>query len=241
MTTSQASMARSGFDPQRAIFGQYATGVGVVTAISPDGSPAGMTINSLTSVSLGPPLVLWYLQRSSARFSVFAGAGYFGVSILAAHQERLARRFAARHPAPFRGLAWSRGAHGVPLLPGTLGQLVCRAVRQADGGDHLIIIGAPVDGEVTGDRPPLVFFGGRYHAALPAAGRTVPPAVPAPPGPRPASRPPPCSRPGAPPADRVPGRARGRARTDQGEEETAMKITVRKAAAIRLTSASGST
>ncbi|HEV8222624.1 MAG TPA: flavin reductase family protein [Streptosporangiaceae bacterium] len=78
-----------------------------------------MTTNSLTSVSLGPPLVLWCLQRSSARFSVFAGTGYFGVSILAAHQERLARRFAARHPAPFRGLAWSRGAHGVPLLPGT--------------------------------------------------------------------------------------------------------------------------
>jgi flavin reductase (DIM6/NTAB) family NADH-FMN oxidoreductase RutF len=134
-----------------------------------------MTTNSLTSVSLGPPLVLWFLRRSSARFSVFAGAGYFGVSILAAHQERLARRFAARHPAPFRGLAWS---HGVPLLPGTLGQLVCRAVRRADGGDHLIIIGAPVDGEMTGGRPPLVFFGGRCHAALPAAGRTAAAAVP---------------------------------------------------------------
>jgi hypothetical protein len=64
------------------------------------------------------------LQRSAARFSVFAGAGYIGAGILAAHQE-----------------------------------LVCRAVRLADGGDHLIIIGAPVDGEVTGDRPPLVFFG----------------------------------------------------------------------------------
>ena len=169
MTISEASLASCGTDPLRAVFGQYATGVGVVTAIFPDGSPAGMTINSLTSVSLGPPLVLWCLQRSSARFSVFAGAGYFGVSILAGHQEQLARRFAAQHPAPFRGLAWSRGAHGVPLLPGTLGQLVCRAVRQADGGDHLIIIGAPVDGEVTGDRPPLVFFGGRYHAPLPAA------------------------------------------------------------------------
>ena len=167
----QGGLASSGFDPLRAIFGQYSTGAGVATAISPDGSLAGMTINSLTSVSLGPPLVLWC---SSARFSVFAGAGYFGVSILAAHRERLARRFAARHPAPFRGLAWSRGAHRVPLLPGTVGQLVCRAVRQADGGDHLIIIGAPVDGEVTGDRPPPVFFGGRYHAALPAAGRPGP-------------------------------------------------------------------
>jgi len=177
MTVSQASLASSVIDPLRAAFGQYATGVGVVTAISADGSPAGMTINSLTSVSLDPPLVLWCLQRSSARFSVFAGARYFGVSILAAHQERLARRFAARHPAPFRGLAWSRGAHGVPLLPGTLGQLVCRAVRQADGGDHLIIIGAPVDGEVTGGRPPLVFFGGRYHSALPAARPARPPTM----------------------------------------------------------------
>jgi hypothetical protein len=101
----QGGLASSGFDPLRAIVGQYSTGAGVATAISPDGSLAGMTINSLTPVSLGPPLVLWCLQRSSARFSVFAGAGYFGVSILAAHRERLARRFAARHPAPFRGLA----------------------------------------------------------------------------------------------------------------------------------------
>jgi hypothetical protein len=80
-----------------------------------------MTINSLTSVSLGPPLVLWCLQRSSARFSVFAGAGYFGV-------------------------------------------------RQADGGDHLIIVGAPVDGEVTGDRPPLVFFGAPSSSSSPGSG-----------------------------------------------------------------------
>jgi flavin reductase (DIM6/NTAB) family NADH-FMN oxidoreductase RutF len=103
-------------------FGQHATGVGVITAISPDGSPAGMTINSLTSVSPGPPLVPWCLQRSPARFSVFAGAGYFGV-------------------------------------------------RQADGGDHLIIIGAPVDSKVTGHRPPLVFFGARCHARAQDAAR----------------------------------------------------------------------
>ncbi len=83
MTISQASLASSGFDPMRATFGQYATGAGVVTAISADGSPAGMTINSLMSLSLGPPLVLWCLQPGSARFSVFAGAGYFGVRILA--------------------------------------------------------------------------------------------------------------------------------------------------------------
>ncbi len=166
MTIFPARLAGCGTDPLRAVFGQYATGVCVVTAISADGSPAGMTINSLTSVSLDPPLVLWCLQRSSARFSVFAGAAYFGISILAAQQEQLARRFATRHPAPFRGLAWSRGRHGVPLLPGTLGHLVCRSVRQADGGDHQIIIGSPDDGEVTGGRPPLVFFGGRYHTGL---------------------------------------------------------------------------
>jgi flavin reductase (DIM6/NTAB) family NADH-FMN oxidoreductase RutF len=179
MTISPAGLASCGTDPLRAVFGQYATGVCVVTAISADGSPAGMTINSLTSVSLDPPLVLWCLQRSSARFSVFAGAGWFGVSILAAHQEHLARRFAARHPSPFRGLAWSPGRHGVPLLPGTLAHLVCRAVQQADGGDHLIIIGSPDDGGVAGGRPPLAFFGGRYHAALPAAGPTRPTMLPA--------------------------------------------------------------
>lgn len=78
MTNSQASLASCGIDPLRATSGQYTTGARVVTTISADGRPTGMTINSLTSVSLGPPLVRWCLQRGPARFSVFAGAGYFG-------------------------------------------------------------------------------------------------------------------------------------------------------------------
>jgi flavin reductase (DIM6/NTAB) family NADH-FMN oxidoreductase RutF len=89
----------------------------VVTAISADGSPVGLTINSLTSVSLDPPLVLWCVQRGSARFRIFARAGHFGVSLLAAHQERLARRFAARHPARFA--AW----------PGPAARTACRCCR----------------------------------------------------------------------------------------------------------------
>jgi flavin reductase (DIM6/NTAB) family NADH-FMN oxidoreductase RutF len=150
----------------RAAFGQCATGVGVVTAITPAGSPAGMTINSHSSVSLDPPLILWCLRLDAARFSVFAGAEHFAVNVLAADQEMLARRFAGPSPQ-FARLPWRTGPSGVPLLPGTLGSFVCRRADQARGGDHLIIIGRLEHYEVTSGQTPLIFFGGRYHRGLP--------------------------------------------------------------------------
>src|ERR1700727_2080624 len=86
----------------RTALGHYATGVAVVTTQTADGRPAGMTINSFSSLSLDPPLVLWCLQLSSDRFTTFAAAGYFAINVLAASQEQVARRFAARSAARFR-------------------------------------------------------------------------------------------------------------------------------------------
>jgi flavin reductase (DIM6/NTAB) family NADH-FMN oxidoreductase RutF len=150
----------------RTAFGQCATGVGVVTTMTPSGGPAGMTINSHSSVSLDPPLILWCLRLDAARFSVFAGADHFAINVLAGDQEILARRFAAPSPQ-FARQPWRAGPSGVPLLPGTLGSFVCRRADQAHGGDHIIIIGRLEHYEVTSGQTPLIFFGGRYHRGLP--------------------------------------------------------------------------
>ena len=151
----------------RTAFGHYATGVAVVTTVARDGYPAGITVNSFSSVSLDPPLILWCLRRGSASRDAFTTADHFAVNILAAGQEPVARRFAARTAGRFAGQWWCPGPRGMPLLHDTLGVFICRRARQIDGGDHLIIIGHLEEYEVTQGRSPLVFYGGRYHACWP--------------------------------------------------------------------------
>lgn len=80
MTTS------SPFDPRvfRRALGNFATGVTIVTARSPDGEQAGVTANSFNSVSLEPPLILWSIDKRSGSHAVFAAASHFAVHVLAA-------------------------------------------------------------------------------------------------------------------------------------------------------------
>ena len=88
----------------RHAFGRYATGIAIITTppalIKRDDrhqreQSLGITVNSFTSVSLDPPLVLWSLIRASERFGGFQKAGAYGVSVLAARHKSLAQYFAA--------------------------------------------------------------------------------------------------------------------------------------------------
>src|SRR5215475_8048831 len=79
----------------RAALGQYATGVAVVTAVASDGRPVGMTINSFSSLSLDPPLILWCLRRNASRAAVFMSSDDFAINVLASNQSHLAKYFAA--------------------------------------------------------------------------------------------------------------------------------------------------
>ena len=146
----------------RAALGHYATGVAVVTAVGPDGHPAGMTINSFGSLSLDPPLILWCLDRRSASLATFTSADHFAVNVLAADQEQVARRFAARGQDRFCGLRWHRGPNGLPVLDDGLGVFICRRNRHIHGGDHVIVIGHLEKYQITQGQSPLVFYTGRY-------------------------------------------------------------------------------
>src|SRR5919106_6028667 len=91
----------------RAALSAHATGVTVVTAIGPNG-PSGLTANSVTSLSLEPPMMLACLDRGSRTLASVRAAGRFGVNALAAGQEELARRFGAKDPEPrkWEGVEW---------------------------------------------------------------------------------------------------------------------------------------
>lgn len=123
----------------RNALGTFTTGVTVVTAKGPDG-PIGMTVNSFTSVSLDPPLVLWSPAKTSSRYQAFTAAAHFAIHVLSAEQNPLSIRF-TRGGSGFDDLHWLENAEGVPVIPGTLARFECELSSLHDAGDHALILG----------------------------------------------------------------------------------------------------
>jgi 3-hydroxy-9,10-secoandrosta-1,3,5(10)-triene-9,17-dione monooxygenase reductase component len=172
MTTAatHTTPATPALDPRafRAALGSFATGVTVITARAPDGTPVGLTANSFNAVSLDPPMVLWSLAKKALSLPVFSTATHWAVHVLAADQEALSGRFARSGGDKFAGLALANGEGGVPLLAGCAARFQCRTAFQQEGGDHIILVGEVLafDRE---ERAPLVFHAGGYVQAVRAA------------------------------------------------------------------------
>ncbi|HYU68828.1 MAG TPA: flavin reductase family protein [Burkholderiales bacterium] len=151
----------------RSALGRFPTGVCLVTTLGSGGRPAGMTVNSFTSVSLDPPMVLWSLSREASSAPVFREAEYFAVNVLAACDAEIASHFAMQGPDKFAAYAarFAPGIGAVPVLQGAAATFECHTRHRNYGGDHIILIGA-VERYAHTDRPPLVFHRGKY-AALP--------------------------------------------------------------------------
>jgi len=123
--------------------------VAVLAAVS-DGTPCGVTVSSLTPVSFQPPMMLVALQQSSRMLDILASGVGFGLSILAADQQDIARHFARRlRPVgadQFAGIGYRIGPlAGAPLLRDAIGWLECRTIDIADTGDHALVIGEVLD------------------------------------------------------------------------------------------------
>jgi len=149
----------------RKALGTFPTGVAVVTTRAANGAFVGLTINSFSSLSLEPPLVLWSLQLASPSLGAFDRARHFAVNILAEGQVELSRRFASQVPNKFSDLEVHAGIEGVPLIAGCAARLECRAAARHNGGDHVLFIGQVERFEYDARKRPLVFYAGRYHAA----------------------------------------------------------------------------
>jgi 3-hydroxy-9,10-secoandrosta-1,3,5(10)-triene-9,17-dione monooxygenase reductase component len=142
--------------------GRFATGVAFVTA-APDGEPAGLIVNSLTSVSLEPPLISFCPSRSSLTWSRMRRTGRFGVNVLGRNHERFVARATPAGADRFAGLDWEPGPGGVPLLTDALASFECQIVAEHPTGDHSIVV-AQVDHLHTSPiEDPLVFFAGTFH------------------------------------------------------------------------------
>ncbi len=146
----------------RDAFGRFATGITVVTALSPAGTPVGMTVNSFTSLSLEPPLLLWCLGRQAREAEAFRLASHHCINILAADQREFSECFAGRNPDRFAGIAWQAGIGGAPVLSGCAAAFEVANERQLDGGDHLILIGRVLRHQAKPASEPLIYHAGRY-------------------------------------------------------------------------------
>jgi len=142
---------------------RFATGVAFVTA-TPDGEPFGLVVNTLTSVSLEPPLVSFSPARSSVTWTRMRRAGRFGVSVLGRQHERFAKRTTAPGADRFAGLDWKLGPGGAPLLTDALATIECEIVAEHPTGDHWIVVGQVDVLQVSPIKDPLISFASAYRA-----------------------------------------------------------------------------
>jgi flavin reductase (DIM6/NTAB) family NADH-FMN oxidoreductase RutF len=142
--------------------GMLPTGVTVVTAAGPEG-PAGATANAVCSLSIEPMLMLACLDRGSRTLLAVQAANRFGISILHAGQEPIARTFATKAPVAdkWAGVGWSERA-GIPAIDDALAFVACDLRDVIAGGDHVIVTGE-VTALETSEGDPLVFHGGEYR------------------------------------------------------------------------------
>ena len=145
----------------RNALGAFATGVTIITTLSPEGADVGVTANSFNSVSLDPPMILWSLAKNSTSLAAFMAAEHFAVHVLAMDQEGLSGKFAKSSDNKFLGVTVERGAGGIPLIPGCAARFQCRTAFRHEGGDHIILVGEVDEFDHDGHAP-LAFHGGRY-------------------------------------------------------------------------------
>lgn len=137
------------------------TGVTVVTTRDADGALLGLTMNAVTSLSLGPPLFLICVDHGSATRRALRHSGVFAINVLAHDQEQLSRLFASKGPDKLVGVGYALGRLGVPLLDGALAVAECRVQEVFRGGDHDIVTGLVEWTQVRAGEP-LLFHGGAY-------------------------------------------------------------------------------
>jgi flavin reductase (DIM6/NTAB) family NADH-FMN oxidoreductase RutF len=147
----------------RDALGCFPTGVAVVTAAGVDGH-FGITVNSFTSVSLDPPLLLWCMDRRSRRHDIFVKAAGFTVSILGTDHKEVSSRLARPGEHALDGIALLETELGPPALADSLAVFECAAEKMMEAGDHTILLGRVLRFACPAVSAPLVYFRGKYSA-----------------------------------------------------------------------------
>ncbi len=164
-------------DPEmlRAFMRHWPTGVTILSTHA-DGQRHGMTVNSFTSVSLEPPLVLVCIEQNVRSHAMILRSGVFAVSILRVGQEWISDRFAGRdteNADRFKGLNFQTAVTGAPILAENVGYLDCAVMARHPAGNHTIFVAevvaanpGPLDPSAAPEHDgasPLLYFNRDYH------------------------------------------------------------------------------
>lgn len=163
--------ATSAEDLKSALAG-FCTGVAVITAPDADGRPAGMAVQSFSSVSLDPPLVCFCPAHTSTTWPRIRAAGRFAVNVLAEDQRELCRPLRGDGRRQVRGHTLAAGRQRRPLLDGALATIECELADVLDGGDHAIALGRVTSLTTHRDAGPLLYFR-RTYGRLPRSSSSM--------------------------------------------------------------------
>ncbi|RLU79978.1 hypothetical protein CTZ27_36150 [Streptomyces griseocarneus] len=178
MTVSKSGPRTVTADDLRACMRSFPTGVALLTTGEGE-SAMGLTINSVVSVSLSPPVLLASVHRQARITGRLAPGAEFAVSFLGVGQADLTWQFAsADRPAGEAAelaMGGAKGAHGIPVPAGALSVLECRVERTVPVGDHILVIGLVVSAEPgPADDLPQVFHHGELTTVLSTAPDRLP-------------------------------------------------------------------
>ena len=147
----------------RQALSKFASGVTVVSTLTPQGEPVGVTVSAFSSQSLEPPLILICLDHATSQLRAYTDGGHFCVNILAAGQRDVSNAFAFPGPKPpFDVVNHKSGAFDLPVIQGTLASLICKREAVYPGGDHQIVTGRIHNIHIGEAEKSLLYFSGRY-------------------------------------------------------------------------------
>lgn len=151
-------------EPQnfRNTLGHYPTGVCFVTSIREDGLPMGMVVGSFTSVSLSPPLVGFFAERTSASWPKIEATGRFCVNVLGEDQEEICQKLATKTADKFDGVNHRYSEAGLPILDDIVAWIDCTLHAVLGAGDHFLVLGEVHSLNVERHSRPLIFWRGGY-------------------------------------------------------------------------------
>jgi len=152
-------------DALRRVLGTYATGVSIVMTKS-RGTIHGLTVNSFTSVSLDPPLILVCIDRMTATYPLMKESRIFSVNILSNVQESLSKLFSdpGNKSSMLQGLEYREEVTGAPILLGVLGFLDCSVEATYQWGDHDIFLAKVEKFGLGTEADPLLYYRGGYRS-----------------------------------------------------------------------------
>jgi len=146
----------------RNALGAFATGVTIVTTMTEEGTPIGLTANSFSSVSLDPPMVLFCLDRRSYSFAHFQKSTHFAVNVLSAEQQEISNHFAKASEDKWNDVSYDFCGVGCPSFANSLAIFECSTRDIHEAGDHIIIVGEVENFTHRTDGDPLLYYGGKY-------------------------------------------------------------------------------